>query len=404
MRQFLLNTPHAIPLVTLGVLIALFSVLQLLPIENVSDGFISFRNVFNILTPVATVALVTIGITMLMIVGEFDLSIGPILAVSGYVFGWGMTTSTLTFGLEGGFDLFGLVVSYGGLTQSILSVLLAVSVGAALGALNGYITITTRVPSFIVTLGTRFVYTGLSWVFATFIVGQAGILSDQNDRKIYDIINGRPEWLENTKSNVNAYLRSLPEASLFDRDNFNISTGIFWTVLILLLFIFIMKYTKFGSYVHATGGNPDAASALGVNTKKIKLQVFSIVGALAGLAGVFWFSEFGSIQASSGTGYELFAIGGAVVGGTLLTGGYGTVLGGFIGITIIYALRQGVIFAGFPSDNLNAVVGAAIIVTAISNVLIRRYATQPFSIKKNWGFGPKKVIKPDGDGKINPDK
>jgi D-xylose transport system permease protein len=119
------------------------------------------------------------------------------------------------------------------------------------------------------------------------------------------------------------------------------------------------------------GGNKQAAVAQGVNAKLVKIACFAITGALAGLAGVLTFSQFASVFVATGATVELTAIAGAVVGGTMLTGGTGSFGGGVLGGMLIDTLRSGVVLLGFPSDNFAAVVGLTIVGVALLNEWIR---------------------------------
>jgi simple sugar transport system permease protein len=133
----------------------------------------------------------------------------------------------------------------------------------------------------------------------------------------------------------------------------------------------ILTRTRFGNQVFATGGNPGAAVAQGVNTRAVKMACFIITGMLAGLAGVFTFSRFNTVFVATATGLELKAIAAAVVGGAMLTGGVGSIIGALLGIFMINMLRTGVVLLGLPSDNFEAIVGITIIAASILNEKMR---------------------------------
>lgn len=158
--------------------------------------------------------------------------------------------------------------------------------------------------------------------------------------------------------------------NFFERANFRTVTV--WALLLGLLLQLVLTRTRFGNQLFATGGNPGAAIAQGVKTKLVKLVSFTLTGALAGVAGIMTFSQFTTVFVATATNLELTAIAAAVVGGTLLTGGVGSIIGGLIGILIINMLRTGVVLLGLPSDNFEAIVGVAIIGAAIINEYIRR--------------------------------
>jgi simple sugar transport system permease protein len=211
-----------------------------------------------------------------------------------------------------------------------------------MGILNGLVTVYTRIPSFIVTLGTLSIYRGAVWIYS------GGEMAQTTEKlAIYELLNGRFDLLNN----------------LIPRANFRTATV--WVILLGLLVQIILTRTRFGNHIFAAGGNAQAAIAQGVNIKLVKIICFAITGALAGLAGILTFSQFASVFVASGAAVELTAIASAVVGGTLLTGGVGSIIGGLLGVLLIDTLRSGVVLLGFPSDNFAAVVGVTIIGVAL---------------------------------------
>jgi simple sugar transport system permease protein len=285
-------------------------------------NFGTIRTVSGVLGAASINAVVVIGVTMLMIAGEFDLSVGAIIAMGAYIFA--------------------NIVMGGG--SPVVAVILALLVTAVMGVINGLVTVYTRIPSFIVTLGTRSIYRGAVWVYST------GLMVQTTEKlPVYDFFNGRLEAI-----NVH-----------FSQANFRSAT--LWMILLAVLFQIILTRSRFGNHVFAAGGNPLAAIAQGVNVKLVKIICFTITGLLSGLAGILTFSQFASVFVATGANVELGAIAGAVVGGTPLTGGVGSIAGGVLGILLIDTLRTGVILLGFPSDNFMAIVGITIIGVAILN-------------------------------------
>lgn len=289
-------------------------------------NFGTIRTVSGILAAASINALVVLGVTMLMIAGEFDLSVGAIIAMGAYIFANIMT--------DGG--------------SPIIAVGLALLVTAIMGSINGLVTVYAKIPSFIVTLGTLSIYRGAVWVYS-----QGLMVQTTEKLPVYDLFNGRLDIINN----------------LFRQANFRSAT--LWVILLGLLFQFTLTRTRFGNHVFAVGGNPAAAVAQGVNVRLIKIVCFAITGVLSGLAGIMTFSQFASVFVATGATVELSAIAGAVVGGTLLSGGVGSIAGGFLGILLIDTLRTGVVLLGFPSDNFAAIVGVTIVGVAILNEWIR---------------------------------
>jgi simple sugar transport system permease protein len=316
-----LESPIAGPIITLVAVFLFFSIF--VP---------SFREVgawSGIVNAATVIGVMSIGVTMLMIGGEFDLSVGPMMAWGAYLFG-----SLITQG-----------------KSPVLALVLGLGVPSLLGALNGFIFTRTRIPSFIVTLGTLYIYRGLLWVFS----GGNMVQTTAKTLPIYLFFNGRLEWLAKAVQGA------------------NFRSSLFWLIGLVIIFQFILVRTRFGNQVFATGGNPGAAAAQGVNVTRVKLSLFILTGFLSGLAGIIEFSQFTTARIATGLGYELQAIAAAVVGGALLTGGSGSIIGALLGVLTISMLRTGVVRMDLiAADNFTAVVGVTIVVAAIFNNWIRR--------------------------------
>ena len=313
---------------TLSGPLAVFLVVFLL-LSLFVPNFLTMRSITGIINAATLTGTLTIGVAMLMISGEFDLSVGSLLAIGGYVFG--------TLAVNG---------------QPILGLLLGIAVPALLGALNGLILIWTGIPSFIVTLGTKYFYRGMLWV-----ISGGAMLQTIKKIPIYDLFNARFDFLNNFFTNA------------------NFRTSLVWLIGLVVIFQFILARTAFGNHVFATGGNPGAALGQGVAVKRVKVINFIITGALAGVTGILTFSQFTTIRVASGDGLELSAIASAVVGGVLITGGAGSIWGGLIGALTISMLRTGVVLMNIPfipADNFEAIVGATIILAVILNNWLRR--------------------------------
>jgi simple sugar transport system permease protein len=307
----------------LAVLIVIFILLSIFV-----PKFFSFRSVTGIINAATLTGTLTVGIALLMISGEFDLSVGSLMAIGGYLYG--------------GLSIAG---------QPILGLILAILVPALLGAVNGLILVWTGIPSFIVTLGTKYLYRGLLWVIT------AGTMLQTVERlPIYNVFNGRFDLLN----------RVLPEA--------NFRNSLIWLLFLVAIFQLILSRTRFGNHVFAVGGNAGAALGQGVNVKRVKTLSFMISGTLAGISGILLFSQYYTVRVASGDGMDLSAIAAAVVGGTLITGGAGSIWGALIGALIISMLRTGVVLMNIsfiPADNFEAIVGVTIVLAAILNNYLR---------------------------------
>ncbi|MEM7347123.1 MAG: ABC transporter permease [Chloroflexota bacterium] len=340
--RLLETSPVAGPLMTLIAIYIIF----LLIVPN----FATMRTASGIVTAVSISGFVTIGITMLMIAGEFDLSIAPMIAMSGYLYG------TISTGEESliirWLDWYGLPVAGGNV---MLAILIALLIPSLMGLINGLILIGTNIPSFIVTLGTRQIYRGLVWVVA------GGVLFQTVERlPIYDVFNGRFDLVNN----------------LFEKANFR--TTMVWLFFVVIIFQLVLTRTRFGNHLFAAGGSLGAATAQGVRIKRTKVMAFVVSGLMAGMAGIVSFSQFRSVRVAEQAGVELTAIAASVIGGALLTGGYGSVWGALIGVLMINVLRSGIILLKIPfipPDNFPAIVGATIIGAVIFNNYLRSRAT-----------------------------
>ncbi len=321
LRKFFAASTVSGPLFGLIVIFILFSLFV--------PKFFTFRSVSGILNAITLTGMITVGVTMLMITGEFDLSVGSVMAIGGYIYG--------TLSMQG---------------QPGLGLFLAILIPAGLGAINGLLYVTTGIPSFIVTLGTKYFYRGMLWVIT------AGTMLQTVDRlPIYSVFNGR----------LNALNNLLPQA--------NFRTSLLWLVLMVLIFQYILTRTRFGNHALAVGGNAGAALGQGVNVKRVRVLTFIITGMMAGFTGVMLFSQYYTVRVASGDGLELSAIAAAVVGGTLITGGAGSVWGALIGAIIISTLRTGVVLMDIPfipADNFEAIVGVTIVLAAILNNYLRK--------------------------------
>ena len=344
------NSPIAGPLITLIIIYVLFLF--------ITPNFATWRTLSGIVTAVSISGIVTIGVTLLMISGEFDLSLAPMIAMSGYLFGSvsvgadSLITNTLSsWGLP-------VAVGQGNVT---LAIILGLGIPALMGLINGLILVWTNIPSFIVTLGTRQIYRGIVW-----IVAGAELLQVLDEPFIYEVLNGRLDVF-------NDFIKTVilsPESK--DRVNFRVAT--LWLGGLVIVYQLLLVHTPFGNHLFAIGGNDGAARAQGVRSARARITAFMISGLLAGFAGMVQFSQFKSVRVAEQTGIELTAIAGAVVGGALLNGGYGSVWGALVGVLLISVLRSGVILLKIPfipADNFSAIVGVTIIASVVLNNYLR---------------------------------
>jgi simple sugar transport system permease protein len=316
-RSRIANIPELVALITFVIVFVYFSI--------AASAFLSAYALSNILTFGGISGIVVIGVAMLMISGEFDLSVGSTLAVASYVF------------------VLALVAG----VPPLLAMGLALLVSAVLGLINGLIVVYSKIPSFIVTLGTLFAYRGLARVLGK---GSAITYTPKESPVLFSYLNG--------------YLTSI-NALFGSAANFRASS--FWFIGLVIVMTIVLMRTAYGNWTFATGGNPGAALSQGVNTRRVKIVNFVLSGSLAGLAGVLTFAQRNSATPLAGSGLELTAVAAAVIGGVRLTGGYGTILGASVGILLVSMLEQGLALMGIPNEIFRAVAGFIIILSVIAN-------------------------------------
>jgi simple sugar transport system permease protein len=321
-RRKLVDAPETITLSTWLVVFLFFSL--------TAKEFTSPHALSNILTFGGLYGIVAIGVAFVMISGEFDLSVGSILAVAGYVFALSLRAGV----------------------PPILAVGLVLAVSGLLGVVNGTLVAFSNLPSFIVTLGTLFAYRGVARLLGN---GLAVTYTPAERPALFAYLNG--------------YLESVNQ--MFDYPA-NFRTSSFWFLGLTIVMTFVLMRTSYGNWVFASGGNPEAAQAQGVNVRRVKLINFGLSGLFAGFAGVTIFCERGSATPLAGTGIELIVITASVIGGIRLSGGQGTIIGAGIGILLLSTLEQGLALMGVPNEIFRALAGLIIILTVITNSYLEK--------------------------------
>ena len=367
--------------------------------------FLTPRNLWNLSVQTASIGIMATGMVLIIITRNIDLSVGSLVGVTSMVMGI-LQVEILP-------DYVGL----GSPTIWIITALVGIAVGALIGVFHGWLSAFGGIPSFIVTLGGLLV-----WRSAAFLVANGKTISPVDETfallgggpygaigftgswivgllacagVIWLIFRGRsnrqrhgfalrPVWAEIFMGAlgcgvvilsvlvVNAY--PWPKGILtqyYGRLGQEVPEGIFishgfaYPVLILaavgVVMSILMKSTRFGRYVFAIGGNPEAAALAGINTKAMTVKIFALMGALSGLAGVVASARLNSATNALGVGDELYVIAAAVIGGTSLTGGIGTIYGAILGALVMKSLQTGMVLIGFDTAVQNMVVGAVLV-------------------------------------------
>lgn len=311
--------PEFGPLVLLIVEIAVFTAFN--------PNFLSILNISNTLAFTVELGMIALAMTLLMTAGEFDLSVGSLFGLAPVIM-WTLANSS-------GVPL-------------VLAFLIALGVAALIGLINGWFVTFLKIPSFLVTLGMLLLARGT----ALFIT------------------DGFPQRTWDAEGNPLAWLL----VGEFYIGPMRFYMSLFWFIVLAVTLGYILTRTKAGNWILASGGNPDAAKARGVNVTGVKVRLFILSAVLAGFAGIISSIRTSAANPNSGTGYELEVIAMVVIGGTALMGGRGTIIGTVIGIFILRLMRNGIVMVGVPGLAYNIFIGAIILgMMALHSWLERRH-------------------------------
>lgn len=407
----------------------------------VTDLFLQPTSIASVLTNVSTKGIVAIGVTILMISGEFDLSVGSMLGASALFFMLFMTEGIPQLGIAA--------------MPTLIAIPAALLVAMFLGFINGFILVRTGIPSFIVTLGTLLAYRAIPlvaipggrilrykdyfadfpqiWVSPWVVIGLAvigllvvgyvaysslpgmvrnfqrlwrvqhsnghfgttqalatGLLTlfvalvllivgmwlvavvmfhlrsggELFQVGLFDLANGRWEF---SFEQVTGGLVSLPIPT-----NANFRNSIIWWLVLVLIFHVILTRTSYGNSVFAVGGNPGAARAQGINVSRIKIFNFVLVAFLVGIASIFEVARNPGVDPLKGLQWELEVIAMTVIGGALLSGGYGSIIGTLLGALIFGMLQTGLVLIGMNARLFEGIVGIILVVAVVLNTVVRR--------------------------------
>jgi simple sugar transport system permease protein len=293
-----------------------------------ADHFTSRVALSGMLSITAELGIVAMAVTLLMIAGHFDLSVGSVLGFSSFIVPYLM--------FEYGYSVW-------------VAALAALGVAVSIGLVNGILVVTTRIPSFIVTLGTLLIWRGV-------LLGISG---------------GEPVHVEQ-------------ESFLFKMFAYRIESGPFrgyqvsvlWFIGVMVVLSFVLLRTRLGNWTFASGGNERSARSMGVPVDRVWMILFVVTALSAFLSGLIQVGRFNVVEATRGQTLELQAIAAAVIGGARLNGGYGSVLGAGLGAFMIAMIQQGLILSGIASYWLNVAVGALIIGAVVLNQVLGRSRPQ----------------------------
>ena len=379
--------------------------------------FLTPRNVFNLTIQTVSVAIMATGMVFVIVTRNIDLSVGALLATTSAVMAM-MQTWILP-------DLLGM--GLGNPLIAPIAIVVGLFMGALIGAFQGYLIGYLTIPAFIVTLGGFLVWRNTawymtngqtigpldpnfqvfggtngtlgatwSWVLAALAVGFAlyGIWAARRNKLAHEF-DVKPLWAEfviaaivsgailGFVATLNAYqIPTRRLARLFEArgevmpEGYTETYGLPISVLVLVIVAIgmtvIAQRTRFGRYIFATGGNPEAAALSGINTRALTVKVFALMGALTALSAVVASARLGNHTNDIGTLDELRVIAAAVIGGTALSGGFGTIRGAILGALIMQSLQSGMAMVGVDAPLQNIVVGAVLVFAVWIDIIYRK--------------------------------
>ncbi|MEO9648415.1 MAG: ABC transporter permease [Roseobacter sp.] len=331
------------------ILVTVFFLITADPAMFTLAGFMNF------MSPAAQLGILAIGAALLMVGGEFDLSVGSMVAFTGLFFG----ACVVTFGMP-----------------LIIAIPATLVFAACVGAGNGQIVLATGLPSFIVTLAFLFIFRGLSLVGLKWATGGSTQLRGVRDATENDWLT--PLFAGDAFPGLFTKLADAGMIATFKNGTpkvTGIPVEIIWFVIIAVLATYVLQKTPFGNWIFASGGDSNAASNSGVPVKRVKLILFMITACCAALVAIITVLDSGSTDARRGFQKEFEAIIAAVIGGCLLTGGYGSAIGAFFGAIIFGMVLIGLTYTDIDQDWYLVFLGGMLLVAVLFNNMIRKRVT-----------------------------
>jgi len=300
-----------------GVLMVLIGIIAVLTV--VSPSFMRAQNIINIVRQMTEIGIMAIGMTMVIVCAEIDLSIGSI---------YGATAMVAALMMKDGIS-------------PLIAFVTAIAFGGAIGFINGFLSTKAKMPAFIVTLGTMQIFRSIA----------------------YALSGGK---------SVGAFSKEALSSWFFGLggDLGPIPIQIFVMIALYIITYIIMKKTKFGFNVYATGGNKRAAKLAGINTDRTKIISFVVMGVLAAFAGIISIAYLKSVPTTAGGGREMDVIAAVILGGTSMSGGRGSILGAFIGAAIMAVIKNGMVLLSVPAFWQSGFIGIIIIAAVLMDTWI----------------------------------
>ena len=321
-KKSLINRLGGQKIIVLFVVIVLFAFFC-----ATSENFRKVTTFIDILSKSYYLIFMAIGVAFPLITGGVDLSIG---------------TGLICYSLAGGY----LIVQKG--CPTIVGILVCLLFGIIIGALNGFLIAVMDLPAFLATLCTCMITRGLGSICSS----SMGICWPQS---------GAPGgWFRSIFKVVNSATKS------------QYPIGIIWAIIIVAIMAFVLNHTKIGRYTFAIGSNKEAAILSGINVKFYHIMAYVISGFFAALAAIAYSAVFTTVQPGTGAGFELEAIGGAIIGGVSATGGAGSIEGTLIGVFVICLLKTGLPFIGLQANWQQIITGLVLIAAVLVDIIKRK--------------------------------
>lgn len=324
-------------------------------LTTASPQMFTMAGVMNFMAPAAQLGILAVAAALLMIGGEFDLSIGSMIAFTGLIFG----TAIVVWGLPLG-----------------IAILLTLAIAALLGVINAQIVWRTGLPSFIVTLAFLFILRGLSLVGLKWATGGAtqmrGIKDAVENSSLAPFFSGYAFkglfQLLADNDIVAKFPNGVPKVP-------GVPVEVLWFVAIAVAATYLLIRTRFGNWIFASGGDPNAARNSGVPVMQVKTTLFIMTACAAALVAIITVIDAGSTDARRGFQKEFEAIIAAVIGGCLLTGGYGSAIGAFFGSIIFGMVLIGLTYTQIDQDWYQVFLGGMLLLAVLFNNIVRKRVT-----------------------------
>ncbi|MCP9948866.1 ABC transporter permease [Actinomadura madurae] len=297
----------------------------------VADAFLQTGSFSTVLYASSTFGIMAVGVSLLMIGGEFDLSAGVMVTSSALIAA--LTAYQLTLNVWAG-------------------VVISLVLTLALGMVNGVLYVRTKLPSFIITLATFFMLAGLNLGVTKALTGN---VASDSVRDMDGFDSARAVF-----------------ASDIDILGVNVKITVFWWLLFVAIATWILLRTRTGNWIFAAGGAAGSARAVGVPVARVKIGLFMAVAFCAWFSGMHLVFAFAAVQSGEGVGNEFLYIICAVIGGCLLTGGYGSAIGAAIGAFIFGMTNKGIVYAEWNPDWFRFFLGAMLLIATVVNLIVRR--------------------------------